>query len=166
MNTAYAYHFVTIWKIKCSIEEVWEVLHHQEDWPKWWKGVVKVETLKQGDNNNIGKIMRYTWKSFLPYTLAFDMVATEIAEPHILAGTAFGELDGKGRWEIYQDGDTTTLTYDWHVSTTKKWMNKFGWLMKPAFKWNHDIVMKWGAKGLANELKAELVSAENRFEKA
>jgi len=164
MNTSYTYRFITIWKLNASIEEVWEAIHEQEQWPTWWKGVVKVETIKKGAPDNIGKVMRYTWKSFLPYTLAFDMVATQIEKPHILAGTAFGELDGLGRWEIYQDGDITTLTYYWQVNTTKPWMNKLSWLLKPAFKWNHDIVMKWGAKGLANKLGAKLLLAENRFQ--
>jgi hypothetical protein len=30
--------------------------------------------------------------------------------------------------------------------------------MKPLFKYNHDVVMKWGAKGLAKKLNAELIS--------
>lgn len=166
MTTTYAYRFVTVWKIRASIEEVWDILQEQESWPKWWRGVKKVETIKLGNAANIGKVMRYTWQSLLPYKLAFNMVAEEIEKPHILAGTAFGELDGKGRWEIYRDGDLTTITYYWQVNTTKKWMNKYTWLLKPAFKWNHDIVMKWGAKGLANKLEAELIMAENYFQKA
>ncbi|MES2777401.1 MAG: polyketide cyclase [Bacteroidota bacterium] len=134
MNRAYAYRFITNWQIKASIDEVWDIIHEQVDWPNWWKGVVKVETIKEGGTNNIRKVMPYTWKSFLPYTLAFYMVSDEIEKPHIPAGTAFGELDGKGRGEMYQDGDLTTLNYHWHINTIKPWMNKQGWLLKPAFK--------------------------------
>jgi hypothetical protein len=38
-------------------------------------------------------------------------------------------------------------------------MNYFSFLLKPLFKYNHDVVMRWGALGLAKKLDAELVSA-------
>jgi hypothetical protein len=36
-------------------------------------------------------------------------------------------------------------------------MNLFGPLARPAFSWNHDIVMRLGGKGLAAELGATLL---------
>ncbi|HKQ32652.1 MAG TPA: polyketide cyclase, partial [Thermodesulfobacteriota bacterium] len=44
--------------------------------------------------------------------------------------------------------------YDWQVETTKPWMNLIAPLARPIFKWNHDVVMKWGAEGLARRLGA------------
>jgi hypothetical protein len=37
-------------------------------------------------------------------------------------------------------------------------MNYLSFLLKPAFNYNHDVVMNWGAKGLAKKLNAELIS--------
>ncbi len=37
-------------------------------------------------------------------------------------------------------------------------MNYFSFVLKPIFKYNHDVVMRWGAKGLAKKLGTELVS--------
>ncbi|MBC3227501.1 SRPBCC family protein [Serratia fonticola] len=42
--------------------------------------------------------------------------------------------------------------YTWHVRTTTLWMNCLAPLAAPLFRWNHDAVMRAGAKGLAQRL--------------
>lgn len=157
MKNGYQYSFITIWKLKAPIQAVWQVIYEQEKWPEWWKGVVKVETLEKGDENDIGKKMRLTWKSFLPYELKFDSISTKIEPPFFMEGLAYGELTGAGKWYFKEEGGITTVQYNWNVNTSKKWMNVLAPILKPLFKWNHNIVMRWGAKGLAKKLNAELI---------
>ncbi len=71
-------------------------------------------------------------------------------------GHASGELEGVGTWRLYK-GDGVAVVYDWRVRTTKPWMNVFGPLARPAFSWNHDVVMRQGGRGLAAELGATLL---------
>ena len=66
------YEFVTIWRFDAPIEKVWDAIKQSENWSDWWKGVIKVVELKAGDADGIGKIIRSTWRSALPYTLEFD----------------------------------------------------------------------------------------------
>ena len=80
------------------------------------------------------------------------MESIKIEKPHILEGAATGELEGQGKWLLSETDGITTIQYNWNVNTTKKWMNFLSPLLKPLFKWNHDIVMKWGAEGLAKQL--------------
>ncbi|HET7289452.1 MAG TPA: polyketide cyclase, partial [Thermodesulfobacteriota bacterium] len=75
----------------------------------------------------------------------------------LMEGVARGELDGSGLWNLSKDGEYTTARYDWQVETTKPWMNLIAPLARPLFKWNHDIVMKWGAQGLARRLDAVVI---------
>lgn len=159
MEKKYNYSFITTWKIKAPLQEVWNVLYNQEDWPNWWKGVITVQPLQNGDVNNIGKKMRYSWKSFLPYTLSFDMTSVTITPLTYMEGNATGELEGVGKWFFKEENGITTVCYTWDVNTTKKWMNVLAPVLKPAFKWNHDVVMRWGAEGLAKKLNAELIAA-------
>ncbi|MGG9970812.1 SRPBCC family protein [Ferruginibacter sp. SUN002] len=157
MENSYQYTFVTIWKVRASLQEVWHLMYDQEKWPEWWKGVVKAETLREGDKNDLGKKMRFTWKSFLPYELTFDVESINVQAPFVMEGIAFGELEGEGCWNFKEEDGVTTLQYNWNVNTTKKWMNNLAPVLKPLFKWNHDVVMRWGAKGLAKKLNAELI---------
>ena len=74
------YPLLTIWQIEAPIEEVWEAISHAERWPSWWKGVEKVEQLEPGDEHGIGRVIRSTWKSKLPYRLVFESRTVERPE--------------------------------------------------------------------------------------
>lgn len=157
MEKVYKYRFVTIWKIKAPIRNVWEMIYDHQAWPTWWKGVLKADTYKEGDQNDIGKIVDYSWRSILPYTLNFKMTSQKIQRPILIEGNASGELNGLGKWVLDEKDNITTATCYWNVNTNKKWMNAFSFILKPLFKWNHKVIMKWGAKGLAKKLNAALI---------
>ena len=152
-----AYEFVTIWRVYAPIEKVWNEIYYSEHWPEWWRGVEEVTELREGDDLGVGSIRRYVWKSLLPYRLSFDVETVRVEPPNVLEGRAFGELKGTGLWTISENGDKTQARYDWKVDTTKEWMNILAPLARPVFKWNHDIVMSWGARGLEKRLGARVV---------
>jgi len=155
------YEFVTIWRVKAPLEQVWDLIFHSKNWPEWWRSVEKVEKLKDGDANHIGAIHRYTWKSKLPYRLIFEMESTRVLPMSLIEGQAIGELQGTGRWQLSSDGEMTTIRYDWKVETTKAWMNLLSPVARPLFKWNHDVVMGWGGEGLGQRLGAPLLEAQS-----
>jgi uncharacterized protein YndB with AHSA1/START domain len=150
------YEFVTIWRVRAPLESVWEEIYHSELWPAWWKGVESVEEVREGDEKGVGSIRRYTWRSKLPYRLSFDMETVRVEPPVLLEGVASGELEGRGLWQFSQENGATVARYDWKVQTTKHWMNLLAPLARPVFKWNHNVVMSWGAEGLASRLGASV----------
>lgn len=152
------YRFVTHWQLKAPVEKVWEAIYESENWPAWWKGVEAVSVLEKENETGLYGVSRYTWKSVLPYRLSFIMQLTERLEYDYLKGKAYGELEGEGAWAFSETNSITTVTYYWNVKTNKPWMNALSFLLKPLFKYNHDVVMRWGAEGLAKLLQAELVS--------
>lgn len=152
----YSYSFVTSWKFESAIEPLWDIIYDFERWPEWWKAVKKVEILDNGVAA-IGKKVRYSWKSDLPYTLRFCLTSTHIDKYHLIEGVANGDLDGFGLWKFTEKGGITTITCSWDVNTNKKWMNIMAPILKPIFRWNHAIVMRWGAKGLAKKLNIPLL---------
>ncbi|MCO6453530.1 MAG: SRPBCC family protein [Caldilineales bacterium] len=156
------YSFSTLWRIRAPIDPVWEAIYDSERWPRWWQGVEAAELLQGGDSNGVGARLRYTWKSKLPYRLVFNVETTRVERPHELEGRASGELAGTGLWRLSQDGDVTTVQYDWNVRTTRRWMNLFAPIARPIFESNHNIVMSWGGEGLARLLEAPLISIEHR----
>jgi hypothetical protein len=155
------YSFVTIWRVKAPIENVWNEIYHSQDWPVWWKGVENVVEISKGDERGVGSVHRYTWKSKLPYRLSFDMKTVRIEPPVLLEGIATGELQGHGLWQLSTSGSETAgetagetiVRYDWKVETTKWWMNLLAPIARPLFEWNHNVVMSWGAKGLSERLE-------------
>ncbi|MEA2355795.1 MAG: hypothetical protein QOD61_1924 [Solirubrobacteraceae bacterium] len=151
------YKFLTTWCVDAPLEQVWDVLNETESYPEWWKGVQAVELLRDGDDQGVGQVSRFSWRSVLPYTLRFDMRVTRVERPHLIEGQATGELEGRGIWRLYE-GNGTAVVYDWQVRTTQAWMNLLGPVARPAFAWNHDLVMRQGGLGLAAKLGAPLVA--------
>jgi hypothetical protein len=146
------YFFRTTWELPAPVSEVWDLIHDAERWPEWWKGVLKVEKIRQGDADDVGSVFIQTWKSALPYTLSFTAETTKVEHHKLIEGTASGQLEGIGRWIFTPRGNETTLVYEWEVKTTSTWMNLLGPLLKPAFSWNHNIVMRWGKEGILKRL--------------
>jgi uncharacterized protein YndB with AHSA1/START domain len=153
-----SYSFLTTWCVDAPIERVWDVIYASERYPDWWKGVRKVTQLERGGEHGVGALWRLEWRSRMPYTLEFDLRITRSEPPHLLAAQAIGELEGSGTWRLFSSPLGTAILYSWDVSTTRAWMNRLGPIARPAFAWNHNIVMRQGAYGLAKELDAKLIA--------
>lgn len=151
------YHFITQWEFKAPIEKVYEIIYDTNNYPQWWKYISKIETVKKTESD-IGSIKKYFWKTALPYSLSFLMETVAIEKNKLLIGKASGELEGTGTWKFYEQNGITRVVYYWDVRTTKRWMNFFAPIAKPFFNWNHNVVMKAGAFGLAKKLNVELVT--------
>jgi uncharacterized membrane protein len=151
------YEFLTSWCVDAPIERVFAVLNDSAAFPEWWKGVIAVEVLEPGEADGVGELASYSWRSVLPYTLRFDSRVTRVEPPHLIEGHATGELEGAGVWRLFAAPDSTAVLYAWRVRTTKRWMNIWGPVARPAFRWNHDRVMHQGGVGLAERLGASLL---------
>lgn len=88
------------------------------------------------------------------------MRVRRVERPQVLEGRASGAIEGDGRWSFAAAGARTVVRYDWHIRT-HGWMNWLEPLARPLFRWNHDVVMREGAKGLARRL-ATTVETEGR----
>ena len=153
---AASYRFVTTWCLDAPIERVFDAIDDAAAWPSWWKGVTRAELVEPGDENKIGRVWDFTWRSRLPYDLSFRSTVTRREPPHLLEGAADGELIGIGRWRLYE-GRGTAAVYEWNVRTARPWMNRLAPVARPAFAYNHDFVMRQGGDGLARLLGAPLL---------
>lgn len=153
------YEFVTNWTLNAPIDKVWAEIKDSESWPDWWRGVLKVEKLRDGDERGVGSVHRSTWKSALPYKIVFDSEVVSISEMESIEIRAFGELEGRGLWTVSADENgPTNVRYDWQVETNKVWMRVLAPILKPFFRWNHDVIMSWGGQGLTRRLDCEILS--------
>ena len=146
------FSLITDWELEAPIEQVWAALTTPEQWPTWWPAVIAVKTLEAGDAEGIGAYREMTWRTALPYRLAFNMRTVRVVKHELIEGVADGNLEGCGRWTLSARGPTTVVRYEWRVAVTKPWMRLLAPLLRPAFAWNHGVVMEWGRKGLLAQL--------------
>jgi uncharacterized membrane protein len=151
------YGFLSTWCVDAPIDDVWRVISDSAGYPSWWTAVTSVERVEPGDDHGVGRVDRFAWRGQLPYTLHFDMRVTRVDPGSLIEGHATGDLEGVGVWRLFA-GPGTAVVYDWRVHTTPTWMNLVGPLARPVFTWNHNLVMRQGARGLAGALGARLIA--------
>jgi hypothetical protein len=156
-NNPRQYSFISKWMIDAPIGDVWETIYESEQWPQWWKGVVSVVETTKGDENGIGSVRVYKMRSPMLYTLSFNILLTERLDHVKLIGTASGELSGTGAWYFSEQNGKTIVQCHWYVASTLWWMNMFAFALRPAFEFNHRMVMQNGAKSLAKKLNTEVL---------
>lgn len=156
------YHFVTTVEVAAEREAAWEVIDDPTGWPAWWRWLHEVDLLDEGREDGQGRRYRYAFRTALPYTLSFESEVVRREPPALLDARATGELAGVGLWELSEEEGVTEVRHTWIVETTKRWMNLLAPVARPAFSWNHDVLMKNFAEGFAGRLDARLISVDNR----
>ena len=146
------FDLVSEWRLDAPIARVWAEIAAPEQWPHWWRAVKRVERLKDGDSEGVGIVRRFTWGTALPYTITFDMETTRVEPQRLIEGRARGELDGIGRWTLTPDGAATHVRYDWQVEQQRPWQRTRAPLLRPAYAWNHRVVMGWGEADIRRRL--------------
>ena len=153
------FFLVTVWRLDAPIDRVWEAIHAADRYPEWWPNVISVSRLEPGDPSGLGRVDRSVWKTELPYRFTFDTRVTRLEKPRVIELAASGDLEGTGRWELTEAGETA-VTYTWAVRSNKPWMNLVAPLARPFFLWNHKAVMRKGGLGLAELLGCRLTAFE------
>ena len=156
------YHFRTEMQVGASAEQVWEVLEDPTTWPTWWRWLRRVEVLDPGPGDAVGVRYRFEFRTALPYTLAFECQTVRITPLSRWESRVTGELAGTGLYEVAERDGASVVRWTWIVATTKRWMNVLAPVARPAFSWNHRMIMQDLAAGLARRLGAPLVSVEHQ----
>ncbi len=146
------YHFITVWRVESTIEEVSNIIGDASDLVRWWPSVyLEVKVLEPGDERGLGKVVSLYTKGWLPYTLRWDFRVTEVRDDGFTL-VATGDFDGRGIWTFEQDGSWVNITYDWKIKAEKPLLRYFSFIMKPLFAANHRWAMAKGEESLKLEI--------------
>ena len=151
MNT---YRFQTVWWTPADIDRIWETLASYADWPTWWRGIQNVKVVRRGDESGVGTVLRQQWRSWVPYTLVFELEMLQIESRRLLSGRASGDLEGVCRWAFNLVNGGTEIRFDVNVRTGRWWMNLPIPFAPRVVRANFETIMSWGREGLAQKLGA------------
>lgn len=148
------YSFQSTWTIDAPPKEVWRVLTATPfSWPDWWPELNDVHDMKLAPNL-AGSSFSCTWKAPIGYRLKSDIIIGDIVYLESVTIHAHGDLLGTVICRIHDEDGKTRLEIDWQVVTTKPWMNRLTFLLRPLFVWSHHAVMRSGEHGLRNYIKS------------
>lgn len=148
------YHFVDRWRVEGDAGEVAALIEDGESLPRWWPSTyLEVKTLEPGGADDVGRVMAFHAKGWLPYTLRWNFRVTEKDHPRRFALEAFGgDFEGTGVWTFEQDGPFVRVTFDWRIRSRKPLIRRLSFLLKPVFRFNHNWCMRRGEESLRLEL--------------
>jgi carbon monoxide dehydrogenase subunit G len=155
------YRLLTIWRFDAPLDEVFNAIQDSLRWPQWWPGVQSVEQTDAGDEHGIDNLRRYVWKGALPYRIKFEVRTTRNEKEVAIEGSVKGDLEGFGNWHFCRQGTVSVVRYEWHVRSTRWWMNMSAPLARSVFIRNHALVMEQGGIGLARRLGTRLLMQEH-----
>jgi hypothetical protein len=146
------------WRLHTPAAAAWRLLTEVEAWPAWWRYVRRVRRVRIAPGTPLGDVTELHWGSALPYDLCLRVTTVAALAPHRLEGHAQGDLQGIGTWVLEPvDGiDAVDITYRWEVVLQRRWMRALAWLLRPLFEWNHFVVMRAGAQGMAHALGCQV----------
>ncbi len=148
------YHFVTVWRVAGTLEEVKTILRDGMSLPRWWPSVyLSVRQVEEGAQDGLGAALDLHTKGWLPYTLRWTLRLSEPVTDDGFALEATGDLNGTGRWRFEQVGPEVAIIYDWRVSASKPLLRRLSWLLRPVFSANHHWAMARGEESLKLELR-------------
>jgi hypothetical protein len=150
------YHLASHWTFTAPIGAVWSELSRPELWPSWWKGMVAVHPLEQGDAGGVGAYRRVTCRSALAPSVTFNLRTLKIEPRALIETVADGELTGVGRWQVLRSGAVTEVHHDWIVNVNLPDVPVLGGLAGLLFKWNYRLLMEAGRRGLESRVGVRL----------
>ena len=145
------------WRLDTTADRVWQLLTDVETWPRWWRDVRHAQLLSRASTAPVGDVVAIDWASALLYRVHLRVTTTVAEHARVLEGRADGDLHGHGLWLLDPVGpDQVDLTYRWDVVLHRPWMRRLAFLLRPLFEWNHFVVMRAGARGMAAALGCRL----------
>ncbi|HUP26713.1 MAG TPA: SRPBCC family protein [Candidatus Limnocylindrales bacterium] len=146
------YSFHDEWHIEAPLSMTWDLVSNSADWQEWWPGL-KSAVITNYSENIVGSSVQLAWRSKTGYRLKHVVVITDIEPGRIISFKSSGDLFGQGTWKFEEYNGTTHMAIDWHVQTTKAWMNILSPVLRPIFVSNHDKLMRRGEAGLNKHLQ-------------
>jgi hypothetical protein len=140
------YSFTSTWVLDVSPEEAFDVLRDIADYPSWWPEVKEV--WRKSDDSVFVRC-----RSVLPYDLLFSMRrCREDRSGGLLEVAMEGDLEGITSFKLSPTGSGTRLVFEENVVTNKRLLNALAPIAKPAFAFNHALMMRHGLAGLRTYL--------------
>jgi hypothetical protein len=144
------YRFDHVWRIGAPVQQVFDTLADIRGYPDWWPQVLTVRALDE-DHADV------TIRSALPKTLHLVLGDMDV-EPGtgVLDVSITGDMTGYARWYVVRAGRVTEATYLQEVHVGERALRAMSLLIRPILRFNHNVMMRAGERGLAAHLHAPI----------
>jgi uncharacterized protein YndB with AHSA1/START domain len=140
------YVFIDEWDVDAPQERVFQALADSRTYPEWW-----TPTYKQVESDGppeVGRTSRQRFKGNLPYTLSTESTITRMEPPKEFVVEVDGDLRGRGVWTLTPRDGKVHVRFDWRVFADRPLIRRLTPILRPLFRWNHNVAIKAAMRGL------------------
>jgi uncharacterized protein YndB with AHSA1/START domain len=151
------YVFIDEWDVDAPLEAVFEALADATTYPKWW---TPTYLAVQADGPlRVGQVSEQKFKGKLPYTLSTTSRITRLEPPREFEVEVEGDLRGTGIWTLTPAGGRVHVRFDWRVHADRALIRVLTPILRPLFRWNHNIAISCAQRGLESYARRPAVAA-------
>ena len=140
------YVFIDEWDVAAPQEAVFEALADARTYPKWWTPIY-LEVVSDGPPE-VGRASDQRFKARLPYTLSTISTIASLDPPHRFEVDVTGDLRGHGTWTLTPRDGVVHVTFDWRVHADRTIIRVLTPVLRPLFRWNHNVAIQAAMRGL------------------
>jgi uncharacterized protein YndB with AHSA1/START domain len=140
------YVFIDEWDVDAPQERVFDALADARTYPRWW-----TPTYKQVESDGPPEVGRESQQRFggrLPYTLETRSRIVRMSPPDEFEVEVDGDLRGRGTWTLTPRDGKVHVRFDWRVFADRPLLRYLTPLLRPLFRWNHNVAIGQAMKGL------------------
>ena len=151
------YVFIDEWDVDAPQEAVFDALADARTYPIWWTPIYR-EVDADGPPA-VGCASRQKFKAKLPYTLSTVSTIARLEPPHEFEVDVVGDLRGTGVWTLSPIDGNVHVRFDWRVHADRALLRILTPVLRPLFRWNHNVAIKRAIAGLEPYARAQRPSS-------
>ncbi len=140
------YVFVDEWDVDAPQEAVFQALADARTYPTWWTPIYR--EVEADGPPAVGRVARQKFRAKLPYTLSTVSTIVRLEAPREFEVDVDGDLRGRGVWTLTAADGKVHVRFDWTVKADRPLLRILTPVLRPLFRWNHNVAIKRAIVGL------------------
>ena len=145
--------FVDEWDVDAPHEAVFQALADARTYPTWWTPIYR--EVEADGPPAVGCSSRQKFKAKLPYTLSTVSTIVRLEAPREFEVDVDGDLRGRGVWTLTAADGKVHVRFDWTVKADRPLLRILTPVLRPLFRWNHNVAIKRAIVGLEPYARAQ-----------
>jgi uncharacterized protein YndB with AHSA1/START domain len=134
------YVFIDEWDVDAPQDRVFEALADARTYPAWWTPIYR--QVDADGPPEVGRESRQRFKARLPYTLSTVSTIVRMEAPREFEVEVDGDLRGHGVWTLTPQNGGVHVRFDWRVHADRALIRYLTPVLRPLFRWNHNVAIR------------------------
>ena len=137
-------------RFDASVEELWRELGRVDRFVDWWPWMRDVRL--NGEALKPGSVISFGIDPPVPFKMAISVAVTNSEAPNRLEGDVTGDLSGRARLELIDQGNHAMCHVSWDVEITNQRIRRVIHMARPILLWAQRWAVEIALHGFRSHL--------------